>query len=219
MTIAVADLFSRVDDLLLDPDKVRWPAAERIRWANEAMGAILIRRPAAFPVNELHTLQAGTKQTIPAGGAQLLDVVRNIGADGLTPGRAIRRTDRQLLDDSDPDWHNRKAREVIEHFTFDDRDPKSFYVYPPAVADLKVELVHAKLPAPVAEADLDGAFAIGGEYLEATVNYMCYRAHLKDSEFSVSPMAAAFYQAFEAGLGLQTQVQHANSPNLPETSV
>jgi hypothetical protein len=217
--IAVSKVLSRTDDLLLDEDRVRWLLAERLRWVNDSMGAILNRRPAAFSITEVHSLVAGTKQTIPDGGSVLLDVVRNIASNGTTAGRVIRRTDRQLLDDADPDWHTKTAKAAIKNYTFDDRVPKVFYCYPPAIAGTKVEVMHAKLPTPVSEEGETGDIEIDGEYLEAVVNYVCYRCNLKDSEYASPAAAMAYYQAFEAALGVKSQAEVAASPNQVNNSV
>lgn len=212
MALSVNELFSRIDDLLLDFDRVRWSETERLRWANEAMGAILTRRPQAFSRREIVPLVAGASQNIPDGGAMLLDVVRNMGANGTTPGRAIRRTSRTILDDSDRDWYSKTASATIKNFTFDERLPAGFYVFPPAVAGTQVELVYARLPAVVTSNT--GSFDIGPEYMEAVVNYVCYRCNSKDSEYANGPnVAAGFYQAFEASLGIKTQAETAASPN------
>lgn len=218
MTLPVADVLKRTDDLLTDADRVRWPVAERIRWMNEAMGAIMTRRPQAFAKVAVVPLAGGTLQEIPDDGSQLLDVVRNMGS-GATPGRAIRRTDRQLLDDSAPDWHTAKPKAQIKHYTFDDRTPTHFYCYPPAVAGTHVELSYSRLPTPLAETAENGTLDVGAEYLEAVVNYVCYRCNTKDSEYAAPVVATAFYQAFEASLGIKTQTEAAVSPNQPTNSV
>lgn len=217
MGLPASSILSRTDDLLNDESRIRWPLLERVRWINEAMGAIINRRPSAFAKSVVHSLSAGTAQTIPATGSILLDVVRNIGADGVTPGMPVRRTDRQLLDDSDPTWHTGKKKSVIKHFTFDDRAPKVFYCYPPAIAGTKVELLHAELPPDIAGAT--DTLDVSAEYLEAFVNYVCYRCYAKDSEYANGNLAAAFYQAFEASLGIKAQAENVTSPNQPNNSV
>lgn len=212
MAIVADDLFKRLDDLLLDFDRVRWPDEERLRWANEAMGAILTRRPQAFSRRESVALVAGASQSIPAGGSMLLDVVRNMGTNGTTPGRAIRRTSRQILDDGDRDWYTRTPSSTIKNFTFDERLPEGFYTYPPAVAGTQVEIVYTRLPAAVT-VPTNGEFDIGPEYMEAVVNYICYRCNSKDSEYANANVATAYYQAFEASLGIKSQAEMATSPN------
>jgi hypothetical protein len=215
--IPVGDILSRTDDLLNDEDRVRWPVEERIRWMNDALGAILVRKPGALGKREVVALVAGTYQTIPESGSILLDVVRNIAANGTTPGYPIRRTDRQLLDDTDPTWHTGTQKAKVLHYTFDDRVPKVFYVYPPALVGTKVEMLYAALPDAVDDAA--DYMDIGPEYTEAVVNYVCYRANSKDSEFSQGAIAAAYYQAFEASLGMKSQADTAASPNQPGNSV
>lgn len=213
--IAVSDVAARVAYLLIDPDHIRWSLTEIIAWMNESAGAIMTRRPAALARRSVIALEAGTFQTIE--GAMLLDVTRNFAANGTTPGGVIRRSDRQLLDDSDPDWHTSKPKTAVKQYTYDDRTPQIFYVYPPVVAGVKVEVLDAALPATVSAATDN--IAIGQEYLEAVVNYVCYRCNSKDSEFSSPSAAVAFYQAFEQALGIKIQTQAAASPNQPGNSV
>lgn len=215
--IQVSDIVAKVGYLMLDTDHVRWTVSELIGWINESAGAILTRRPAAFARRSVHTLVAGTLQSIPAGGAMLLDVVRNIGADGVKPGEVIRRTDRQLLDDSDPNWHTTKPKSVVKQYTYDDRAPLIFYVYPPVNAGVKVELMDSALPPAVD--DVADMFDIGNEYTEAVVNYVAYRANIKDSEYASPAAAINYYQAFEASLGIKSQTQAMASPNQPTNSV
>ena len=218
-TIEVADMLSRVSYLLNDEDMIRWTQAERIDWGNEAMAAIINRRPDAFAARAIVPLIGGTYQTIPETSTMLLDVVRNIGADGATPGRAIRRSDRQLLDDSDPDWHTVTPRAQVRQFTFDDRVPTVFYVYPPAITGTQVELIVAQLPDPITSTDSEGDYELGPEYAEALVNYICYRARSKDSEEGSIPDASAFYAAFSAALGEKGSASTATSPNQATNSV
>jgi hypothetical protein len=147
----------------------------------------------------------------------LIDVVRNMGMDGATPGAAIRRTDRQQLDDSSPSWHTQTKKAAIKHFTFDDRTPKIFYVYPPALAGTQVEIIDAALPAAVT--DETGSLDIGAEYMEAVANYVAYRCLFKDSEYANGAMVAAYFQAFENALGVKTATEAGASPNQPGNSV
>lgn len=217
MSILVSEILVRVSTLLLDEEHTRWPVEELIRWINDTPGALLSRRPAAISRTTIHTLVQGTYQTIPDDGVLLLDVVRNMGTDGITPGRPVRRSDRQQIDDIDPDWHTGTAKDVIKQYTFDDRLPKSFYVYPPAIAGTKVELVDAALPATVA--DEGDTLAIGAEYIDPICNYVVYRAQSKDSEFANGAVAGAYYQAFEAALGVKSQADASASPNQPNNSV
>lgn len=221
MTIPVQDIIDRVTDLLLDKDRgndeARWSDAELLRWVNDSRAAILTRRPQACAVIETVALVAGTKQELGPNGVQLLDAIRNMGMDGLTPGRSIRRTDRQNLDDMDLYWHKAPQSAEISQFTYDDRVPRSYYVWPPAKAGTRIDISVAQIPAPVSSTG--DTLAIGLEYMDAVVNYVCYRAKAKDSEYASAGEAAAFYGAFNDTLGVTTNAQMANSPNQPGNSV
>lgn len=211
MPILAAELISRAGEILQDEEHIRWTVPELLRWVNDGARETILRRPAARSVTQALALAAGTKQAIPAMGVQLLDVVRNLGMDGLTPGRAVRRIDRQLLDDQMPDWHMTKKAAKIKHFTFEDRAPKDFYVYPPAVAGTQVEVLYSELPPTITQ---DGeALDLGAEYLNALVSYMVYRALSKDSEFANGNVATLHYQAFINAVGDSSDKATANSPN------
>lgn len=221
MTIPVQDIIDRVTDLLLDKDRAdgdaRWTDAELIRWINDSRMAIITRRPQAGAVIGTVALVAGSLQSVPDDAVSFLDAIRNMGADGATPGRAIRRIDRQNLDDDDLYWHKTPAKAEISQFTFDDRIPRRFYVYPPAKAGTQIEISYAKNPATVI--DLTDGLDFQPEYIDAVVNYVCYRAKSKDSQYANAAEAAAFYGAFNDALGIQTQTANAASPNQPGNSV
>lgn len=212
--LPVREIFSRVDDLLHDTDRIRWTVSERLRWISDAPGAIMNRRPAACVDMVTVDLVDGAVQTIE--GAVLMDVVMNVKADGSV-GKAIRRTDRQQVDDAYPDWQMSTRKGEIVHFIYDDRTPQIWYCYPPATAGTKVALVQVISPPPVTSED--DALDMGPEYMEAVVNYVCYRCKSKDSEYGQGADALAFYQAFEAAIGVKTQADLAVSPNQPTNSV
>lgn len=211
MPIPAAELLSRAGEILQDEEHVRWTEPELLRWINDGARETIVRRPAARAMTESLALVAGTLQNIPERGVQLLDVVRNMGADGQTPGRAVRRIDRQLLDDQMPDWHAAKKKAVIKHFTFEERAPKAFYVYPPALAGTHVEALFSELP-PVITEKID-TLDMGAEYLNVLVSYMVYRAFSKDSEFANGTVAALHYQAFVDAVTDSSDKTTANSPN------
>lgn len=215
--IAVSDIAARVAYLLIDPSHIRWQMEELVAWINESAGAILTRRPAAFARRNVVSLSEGTLQNIPENGSILIDIVRNIGQDGVTPGKVIRRIDRQAIDDSDLDWHTASKKTAVAQYTYDDRMPRIFYVYPPVVAGTKVELMDSALPSLVS--GIEDQFDINAEYMEAVVNYVCYRCNTKDSEFASPALAISFYQAFETALGIKNQTQVAASPNQVGNSV
>lgn len=209
MAILVEDILRRTDNMLNDIGRVRWTLQERLDWLNDAAGAIIIRRPAAFSKTTVQALVLGTRQKIPVGHSELLDVVRNIGADGQ-PGRPIGIVDRKLLDDSDPEWHSARPASYVANYTHDGRTPTQFYVYPPAKAGIQIELTTTALPVKVVAAT--DMFDINAEYMEAITNFICYRSMIKDGEFANAALATGFYSAFQEALGVQTQAVQSTAP-------
>jgi len=221
MTIPVQEILDRVTDLLLDKDRAddqaRWSNDELIRWINDSRMAIITRKPSACSKIVTVALAAGSHQTIPSNGVQLLDIICNMGMDGASPGRSIRRTDRQNLDDDDLYWQSATQKVEISQFTYDDRTPKDYFVSPPAKAGTQIKISHAAIPDQVnaPEDSLD----VGLEVMDAVVNYVAFRAKSKDAEYANAAEAAGFYGAFGDALGVQTQTQAAASPNQPGNSV
>jgi hypothetical protein len=179
--------------------------------------AIITRKPSTCSKIHVLPLLAGSHQKIPEDGTQLLDVICNMGTTGTTPGRSVRRTDRQALDDDDLYWHKAAPKTEISQFTFDDRTPKDFFVWPPAVANTNLKIAYAAIPPAITE--LTDTLDIGLEAMDAVVNYVAYRAKSKDSQYANAGEAAAFYSAFADALGMQSQTQIAASPNQPGNSI
>lgn len=217
----VSDITSRARILLNDQDGTRWLDNELVSWINDAQKLIALTRPDASVANQSLTLVAGTKQSIPASGFRLLDVVRNLAVDGVTGGRSIRHVDREVLDSQDPMWHTSTASGTIKHFIYDNRDPKNFYVYPPAVVGTKIEVMYSVAPAEIVynsvtpNTTLNTDLSVSDIYLEAVLNYVMYRSYSKDAEFSQNPqLAAGYLQTVYSMLGIKTQKDVAFSPDL-----
>jgi hypothetical protein len=208
--IQVSDLLYRASVLLQDESNVRWPVAELISWMNEGVGALIRLKPAAGARRTIFALESGTLQHLDDSVVQLIDIVRNVAGDSYTPGRVVRLTDRQLLDATNPDWHTMKKSASIRHYTYDDRTPAIFYVYPPAMPNTMVEALLSVLPvAADAEADY---LSVNVEFSDSILNYMLYRAFGKDNEYANAAMATGYYQAFIASMGTGEQGEQTTTP-------
>jgi hypothetical protein len=217
----VSDIITRARILLNDQDGTRWLDTELVSWINDAQKLISMTRPDASVANQALTLVAGTKQAIPASGFRLLDVVRNIGVDGVTGGRSIRIVDRVVMDTQDRMWHTSTASGTIIHFIYDNRDPKNFYVYPPAVAGTKIEVMYSVSPTEIVynvvtpATTLNTDLTVSDIYLESVLNYVMSRCYSKDAEFSQNPqLAGGYLQTVYSMLGIKTQKDVAFSPDL-----
>ena len=217
MTIAAQSIIRRCVETLQDTTSVRWPVNELVRYLNDGQREIVLHRPDAMVTNASHALSAGTRQSIPANGAKLIEVVRNTGGSK----RAIRLCYREILDAQSPGWHALAGATEILHFMFDARDPKVFYVYPPAAAvGASVELVYSAYPTDIAE-PADGALysAVSGNvsvpdiHGNALGDYVLYRAYTKDSEYAGNAQrAVAHYTAFANALGIEIKATLAVAP-------
>ena len=96
-TIIASTIIDKAQTILQDTTGIRWPDDELLGWLNDGQREIVIYKPNASVKNQSVALAAGTKQTIPADGVQLIDIPLNKG-NGSTPGRSIRITMREVLD-------------------------------------------------------------------------------------------------------------------------
>lgn len=202
----VSDVISRVRSILNDADATgyRWTDAEFRDAINDAQGLIAVYRPDAFVVDTVATLAAGTKQTLPTGGYRLLDVIRNIGSDGATPGRAIRPTDRDTLDAYDPYWHTNTKKNEVKNFIYDERNTNVYYVNPPVNAGVKAQIVYAKRPTTLT-ANTDD-LAIAESYFEPVVLFTLFRAYAKEADYGGNAqLAASYLSLFASILGIKLQ--------------
>ncbi|GJH00217.1 DUF6682 family protein [Paraburkholderia terrae] len=208
MTIIAQDVLARVGNVLNDDAMVRWTLQERLRWLHDALREIAMRKPAALERTSVWTLVAGTRQTLPDDALRLMDMPRNIAADGITPGYAITPASRGELDTQMPDWHMARASVRIKHVLYDyNTDPLHFYVYPPAVAGVKVETINCLNPAAIT--DPTDVLPVRDEYVSALTSFVLYRALSRESEDGSGQLAAAHYSAFAGALGEVQQAAQA----------
>ena len=217
MPIAAQSIIRRVVETLQDTTSIRWPVAELVRYLNDGQREVIVHRPDAMVTNASLSLAAGTKQGLPANGAKLIDVVRNSAGNK----RAIRMCAREILDAQSPGWHNLAGVTEIVHFMFDPRDPKVFYVYPPAAAaGAAVDLVYSALPADITEpaagtdfSAVSGSLSVPDIYSNALQDYVLYRAYTKDSQYAGNEARAqARYAAFANALGIEIKATVAIAP-------
>ena len=213
-TVTVNSLVAKAQVILQDVTKVRWPENELIDWLNDGQREVVLIRPQASVSNTTVALDSGkTKQSIPNDGVMLIDVVRNMGSAGATPGNAIRICSREVLDAQYPDWHSAtNTLGYVQHYMYDPRDPKSFWVYPLAPTPWHVQLVYSASPA---AASAGGSISIDDIYSNALVDYMLYRAYSKDAEYAGNAQRAmGHYSAFQNSLGVKTKSELEQNPNL-----
>lgn len=197
MALSSSTIIGKAKLLLQDETSIRWTESELTGWIASALAEIVLMKPNACVKNKSITLTSGSKQSIAAGDIQLIDVIRNVG------GGAITLVNRNVLDVTIPGWHTSTAG-TPKHWCFDPRDPKTFYVYPPASSG-SVEATVATMPATVA--DLDDV------YEAPVLDYLMYRAYSKDSEHTANMQrSTSHYQAFVGSLQGKLQGEAVFAP-------
>ena len=239
--ITAANIITRVRAILQDDGGIRWPEAELLLWISDAQREICLLKPDAGAVNDIVKLRANTtKQTLtgvefdgsgnPPAGNRLLKVIRNIHttdfADntGNGAGRSIRLVSRRVLDSQFPDWHDPSAATGdaafistggnIKHYSFDEIDPETFYVFPGVASgqNIYIEILYSKVPADVGAAS--DVIDIPDIYANSITDYVCYRAFTKDADYAANAgRAASHYNAFATNLGIKTRLDFQTSPN------
>lgn len=208
MALTAQNILDRSSMIIQDLTNVRWPASELLNWLNDARRELAVLRPDIYSTMSTQTLTAGAKQTLPTKGLRLMDVPRN------TNGAAITVTQRGFLDQQNPTWHTSiTPSTTIKHFMLDERNPSVYWVYPPAASGASVELIYQSAPEDyTASSELSSYEELYGG---AFVDYVCYRAFSKDSEYAGNAQRAlAHYQQYTNALGLGRKSDLTYSANL-----
>jgi len=199
MATTALQIFDDARIILKDANATAWDDAKLLTWLNAGQREIASVRPDAYTRIAAFTLVAGTRQTLPTDGELLIHIPRNLQSDGVTAGRAIRKSDRDEFDLFRPDWHT-ETPGVTTNYVYDPYTPYSFYVYPPAVAGNKVELIYAATPPDLTGAD--ASIVIKDSYRNALLDYVLFRSFAEDGEIEgASTRAVAHKQAFDQFLG------------------
>ena len=220
-TITATNLLLRIRDTLQDTTGVRWLDAELLRYMNDAQREIVNLRPDAAADHANVQLATGTEQAIPDVGLRLIKVVRNMSAAGgsATGKRVIRIVDREILDSQEPNWHDPTVTgdaahvAIVKHYVFDEDDPRKYYVYPGVSGNAYVEIVFSRSPTDFANTSSAVSY-LDDIYANAIIDYVLYRAYMKDAEFAGNAQrASSHYQLFAGSVTQGGQVQIMVSPN------
>ncbi|MGZ5183602.1 MAG: phage adaptor protein [Caldimonas sp.] len=211
-TIAASEILDKVAQELFDITGTQWARTELLGWLNDGQRQIVMLTPQSTSLRTVVQLQAGTEQTIPDDGWMLIDVYRNMGTDGQTPGRAIRLIARKLLDSFNPDWHSAAQVAAPKNYLFDPQSVTQFWVNPPSDGTGFVEINYSQVPADLASEN--DTINVNNIFETALVDYILYRACSKNVAYSPGKdKAAGYFAAFQAALNMKTQAEMVNDPN------
>lgn len=222
-TVKVAETIKKVQVILQDKTSVRWPEQELLDWFNLAQQDIVNHRPDSKSETLLFECNEGTRQVIPAQALRLIAVQRNEDS-GKQVYSVITQVEQDILDQQHEDWHNpSRSADKIQHYTYDDRLPKEFMLFPGAKAGHKIRIaictapVFIKIEPGKFDTD-DQVIGLDDTYVNPIMDYMLYRAYSKNVDFGQGNLAMAAYQSYANALGIKAQMDRAISPQPEITS-
>ncbi len=204
--LTVQEVLQRVTILLEDDAADIWDRDELVTWLNDAVLSLVNKKPDAYVKRSVVSLVAGTYQSLPDDGMMLIHVVRDMQTHKSITGLPL-----DILDDQNPSWRQPVLSSNVLHYTYSDKDPKHYEVYPSVVEGVQIEIDYGAVPENVS-VDTD-TIPIGKEYLNVLVDWVLYRAYSKDDESADLSKATMHLQAFMNALGLKVTTQQAIIPN------
>lgn len=224
MTITASSVTRRATELLMDESSVRWTIGELVRHLNDAQRVIVSIRPDCINVTATPLLAPGALQDMDSLGLavaplKLFSINRNTAATSTK--KAITLVPRYMMDAHIPSWYTSTPSVNAQHYMYDVRDPKTFYIYPPATALTQVEMSYAGHATVIAEpvltsatwSDVVGNLSVPDIYEGAVLDLILYRAYSKDSEFAGNvAMAQSHKASAEAALGAEISTTIASQP-------
>ena len=220
-----ADVLRLVSGALQDLEpgmNSRWPWEDDdpkritlIHFLNSAIQAVCLQRPDVTAVTEPILLELGMRQTIPskkkhrstADAAMLVELIRNMGHNGETPGPPISLVNGNVL----LAWGRHACpASIVENYAYDrSLNPKIYYVYPPVApsAGIWVEATYSAAPQHVHTCH--DHLPISDVYAPALMHHILSSILAGDSEHSNLVKAQYHAQMFQSVLGIKAQVDIA----------
>lgn len=215
MSTTAQSIIHRVTQTLGDFTSIKWTVDRLVRYLNDGQRDILTHRPDALNLPATLALVAGHKQTLPADGEKLINILANTNGTK----RAVTKVMASLLDAQIHNWRSMTPTTEILHFMYDPREPRSFEVYPPAALGASLEIEYAARPTDIAEPTagqlytaVTGNISVGDLFANALADYVLYRCHAEQSEEAQPVRAQAHYGAYVASLGIEAQATVAVAP-------
>lgn len=207
------DIKSRIQYVLNDAAGTRYTDAELALWVTDGCLYIATVRPDSTATEATITLAAGTKQSVAGltpAGSRLLDVLRTTSG-----GQVVRYVERSQHDLISATWHNAAQSATIRNWHFDARDPRTFWVYPPAIVGTQLDILYSARPTAITAGTLSTTLSIDDVYMDCLTNYVLFRLYAKETEENHNqPLAAMYRAACDKFLETKTVVDPRMGPDL-----
>ena len=213
MTTLASTIITKVRSQMVDATvPYRWSDTEFLRYLSDAQRAIVAIDPSANSTVASVQMAVGTRQTLPSGGKSLISVIRNMGTTGTQAGRSVRVVMREIMDTQNPDWHSDSPTIEVRNYIYDPSDQTAYYVWPPSNGVGYLQINYCKIPSEIVSTS--AAIELDDTYITPISDFMMYRAHQKNGDFSGGQSVAnAHLQAFMMFMQGLDQGEMNESPN------
>ena len=177
---------------ILNDGGVTYERADLLRYANNALDAMVLLAPQLFQVvGDLSCLADSTAQDISSfdDAHALVSVVRVKG------GRALSRFDKATMDQYTPEWHLDDADAARGWCPDDTGNPMRFFIWPKAPAGQVLEVVYVRVPGEYGETDDTG---LPATYASAIADFIVGSAESRDDEHVNANRALLSFNKFRA---------------------
>ncbi len=166
-------------------------------FANQALKRIAVLRPDLFAyVGEIPCTAGSVIQTMPADSARLMEIF------SIKDGAGVRETNRQVLDETYPEWTTDAAAACVNWMRHP-RHSNKFFIYPKAPPDQVLIGEYAQTPS-----DYDDSTEVEllpDAYYPVVIDGVVFLAESMDNEHVTSGRAALFLKQFTDALAVNLQ--------------
>jgi len=171
--ITANDVLLRLDDLLLDASRIRWPVAERLRYISDAERQVVAFVPEAGPtmVTTFPLTLDIARQSAPPGTAKVLEMLS-------INGRDVRAITLEEMDFQRPGWMREATNDRVQHWMPVTANQREFLVYPRPRTAVQAEALLVTWPAPLTAAS--SPLTVREDARPALVHYAAALCWMKD---------------------------------------
>lgn len=217
MTMSAVAFIAELQDQLNDETGVYWEPEEIQNWVNQMQRTMCLWKKDSYVKTVMTNLVVGPKQTLPADGAFLFDIVRNKSGFGGT----VTRVDYKDLPRNWPE-KTIDAALGIKHYMYNPSHPTEYYIYPNYAASTsnQLEIVYGAVP-PLIDVYINGDELKGSPSNTSLVvrdvgalhDGVMGRCCLKQTGHAMAERAAMYLGQFDAAIGKAAAATMAADPN------
>lgn len=210
-TIAASVIIAQASEVAQDTGNITFTVPQALSWLNEGVLRISLKKYNAAVWIAAKQLVPGTLQS--AAGHELLSVNRNMGANGMTPGKAIMYFDRDSKDAANPNWHMATPSTVIREYCWHIDNPKLFYVSPPVPTTPAVWVETMESIDLGTLTDQSQMIPVDNIFSSVLVDWILWRWFARDGEVTPNfDRAKTHYGMFESAIDNLMKAEAQSSP-------